>query len=84
MVRVSFFIVMSTVLLCGCAAEQQGRHSLAKDLIDCVPKPTVADLWACASKKAGFRDSSRSRRQGRGKDGVLIAGFETQHPPLFS
>jgi hypothetical protein len=42
---------MSTVLLCGCAAEQQASDSLARDLIDCVPKPTVADLWACASKK---------------------------------
>lgn len=51
MVRVSFFILMSTSLLFGCAAEQQGSDSLARDVLDCVPQPTVADLWACASKK---------------------------------
>ena len=51
MVRVSFFVMVAMSFLCGCAAEPQGSDSLARDIIDCVPRPTVADLWACASKK---------------------------------
>lgn len=51
MVRVSFFVLMSASLLCGCAAEQQGGDLLARDILDCVPQPTVAGIWACASKK---------------------------------
>ncbi len=52
MVRVSFLIVMSTLFLSACATDpQQGSESLALDLLDCIPNPTVVDLWSCASKK---------------------------------
>ena len=52
MVRVSFLILMSTLLLSSCAADQQqGTDSLAQDLWDCIPNPTLADVWSCASKK---------------------------------
>ena len=52
MVRVSFLILMSTLFLSACATDQQqGSDSLAQDLLDCIPNPTVVDLWACAAKK---------------------------------
>jgi len=52
MVRVSFFIVMSTLFLSACAIDQQqGSDSLAQELLDCIPNPTVVDVWACAAKK---------------------------------
>lgn len=52
MVRVSVLIVVSTLFLSACAVDpQQESDSLAADLLDCIPKPTVVDLWACASKK---------------------------------
>ena len=52
MVRVRFLILMSTLLLSSCAADQQqGSDSLAQELWDCIPAPTVADVWSCASKK---------------------------------
>jgi hypothetical protein len=54
MVRVSFLILVSTLFLSACATDQQqGSESLAQDLLDCVPSPTVADVWSCASKKHG-------------------------------
>ncbi len=54
MVRVSFLIVVSTLCLSACASDpQQGSESLAQDLMDCIPGPTVADIFACASKKHG-------------------------------
>ena len=52
MVRVSFLIFVSTLFLSACA-QQQGSDSLAQDLLDCIPNPTVVDLWSCASKKHG-------------------------------
>jgi hypothetical protein len=53
MVRVSFLILMS-LLLSSCAVDQQqGSDSLAQDLWDCIPNPTLADVWSCASKKKG-------------------------------
>jgi hypothetical protein len=52
MVRVSFFIIMSTLFLSACATDQQlGNEILAQDLLDCIPNPTVVDVWACAAKK---------------------------------
>ena len=53
MVRVSILIIVSALCLSACAADQQqeGHASLAKDLLDCIPNPSVADLWSCASKK---------------------------------
>jgi len=52
MVRVSFLILMSTLFLSACATDQQqGTESLAQDLVDCIPNPTLADVWSCASKK---------------------------------
>ena len=52
MVRVSFLILVSTLFLSACATDpQQGSESFAQDLLDCIPNPTVADLWSCASKK---------------------------------
>ena len=51
MVRVSLLILMS-LFLSSCAGDQhQGSESLAPDLLDCIPNPTVADVWACVSKK---------------------------------
>ena len=50
MVRVSFFILVSTLFLSACAT-QQGNEILAQDLLDCIPNPTVVDVWACAAKK---------------------------------
>ena len=52
MVRVSFFILVSTLFLSACATDQQqGNEILAQDLLDCIPNPTVVDVWACAAKK---------------------------------
>ena len=53
MVRVSILIIVSTLCLSACAADQQqqGRESLAKDIWDCIPNPSVVDVWSCASKK---------------------------------
>ena len=52
MVRVSFFILMSTLFLSACATDQQqGNEILAQDLLDCIPNPTVVDVWTCAAKK---------------------------------
>jgi hypothetical protein len=52
MVRVSFLILVSTLFLSACATDQQqGSESLAQDLLDCIPNPTLADVWSCASKK---------------------------------
>lgn len=52
MVRVSFLIVVSTLFLSACATDQQqGSESLAQDLLDCIPNPTVVDVWSCAAKK---------------------------------
>ena len=52
MVRVSFLILMSTLFLSACATDQQqGNEILAQDLLDCIPNPTVVDVWTCASKK---------------------------------
>ncbi len=52
MVRVSFLILVSTVFLSACAADQQqGSEPLAGDLWDCIPNPTLVDVWSCASKK---------------------------------
>jgi hypothetical protein len=52
MVRVSFFVLMSTLFLSACATDpQQGSETLAQDLLDCIPSPTVADVWACAAKR---------------------------------
>ena len=54
MVRVSFFILMSTLFLSACAIDQQpGNEILAQDLLDCIPNPTVVDVWTCAAKKRG-------------------------------
>ncbi len=54
MVRVSFLILVSTLFLSACASDQQqGSEFLVQDLLDCIPNPTVADLWSCASKKHG-------------------------------
>ena len=53
MVRVRFLILVSTLFLSACATDQQGSDSLAQDLLDCIPNPTVVDLWACAAKKHG-------------------------------
>jgi len=53
MVRVSFFIVMSTVLLASCATEQPTAELPAQDLLDCVPKPTLIEVLSCASAKQG-------------------------------
>ncbi len=51
MVRVSFLIIVSTVFLSSCAADpQQGSNSFGQDLIDCIPNPTLVDVWSCASK----------------------------------
>ena len=55
MVRVSFLIIVSTLFLSACATDQQqGSESLAQDLLDCIPNPTVADVWSCASKKQSY------------------------------
>jgi len=52
MVRVSLLILMSTLFLSSCASDQQqGGESLAPELLDCIPNPTLADVWACVSKK---------------------------------
>jgi len=51
MVRVSFFVVMSTLFLASCATEQQGNETLAEDLLDCMPKATLSDVLTCASQK---------------------------------
>ena len=52
MVRVSLLILMSTLFLSACATDQQqGSESLAPDLMDCIPNPTLADVWSCVSKK---------------------------------
>ena len=51
MVRVSFLILMSTLFLSACVPDQQRNDFLAQDLLDCIPNPTVLDLWACAAKK---------------------------------
>lgn len=54
MVRVSFLILVSTLFLSACATDQQqGSESLAQDLMDCIPNPTLADVWSCASKRHG-------------------------------
>ncbi len=51
MVRVRVLIAVSTIFLASCATEQPGGESLAQDLLDCVPKPTLADIWSCAHNK---------------------------------
>lgn len=52
MVRVVFLILVSALFLSACASDpQQGSESLTQDLLDCIPNPTVVDLWACASRK---------------------------------
>lgn len=52
MARVSFLILVSTLFLSACVTDQQqGTEFLAQDLLNCIPNPTVADVWACASKK---------------------------------
>ncbi len=54
MVRVSFLVLVSTLFLSACATDQQqGSESLAQDLWNCIPNPTVADVWSCAAKKQG-------------------------------
>ena len=58
MVRVSFFILLSTLFLSACAVDQPS-DTLASDIIGCMPKPTVADIWACASgKRNGATDAT--------------------------
>ena len=70
MVRVSFFILLSTLFLSACATEQQPNDTLASDIIGCMPKPTVADIWACASgKRNTATDPAADRSAADAKEG---------------
>jgi hypothetical protein len=51
MVRVRLFILVPMLVLTACASDPQGRESVTKNIWDCMPQNTVADIWSCAQKQ---------------------------------
>jgi hypothetical protein len=67
MVRVFFLVLAPAMLLSACAGEQQASGSLAKEIVDCVPNPTLADVWSCATKKHNPDATPAAETRGAGQ-----------------